>query len=367
MRLEAQEPLAGGGSSAVGPGEPEKSHWAWEVYRRLKLHLQTQRGLAEYTVRNYLTDLDPFWRFLDQEGVGDLDSVDRTLVRDYLGWLLTEATHRSGGRGTPHGQGGDVGYARRSVARKLSALRALFRFLAHGKELPADPTARVASAKQESPLPDLLDGDGVRALLEAPADTVSGLRDRAILEMLYASGLRVSEVTGLDVADVDLETGQVRVLGKGSKQRMALLGEPARRALDRYLTVGRPEAQRGRSSAGSGHRSWRDFDALFLNRGGGRLTSRSVQLLVRKYADQAGLAPGVHPHTLRHTFATHLLDGGADLRVVQELLGHASPTTTQIYTHVTQSAARRVYQSAHPRAQKPKDDAEDDDEGVPVA
>ena len=352
MQKDAEPLSPRQGPPTTRPGEPLRDHWARDVCRRFRTHLQAERGLAEYTVRNYLTDLDPFWRFLDQEGVGDLASVDRTLVRGYLGWLLTEATPRSSGRGAPHARGGDVGYARRSVARKLSALRALFRFLAQGKELPADPTARVVSAKQERPLPDLLDGDGVRALLEAPADTVSGLRDRAILEMLYASGLRVSEVTGLDVADVDLETGQVRVLGKGSKQRMALLGAPARRALDRYLTVGRPDAQRGRSPAGSGHPSWRDFDALFLNRGGGRLTSRSVQLLVRKYADQAGLEPGVHPHTLRHTFATHLLDGGADLRVVQELLGHASPTTTQIYTHVTQSAARRVYQSAHPRARQ---------------
>jgi site-specific recombinase XerD len=337
------------GRGTNGLEGPPHDHWARDVCLRFRRHLQAERGLADYTVRNYLTDLDPFWRFLDQEGVGDLAAVDRSQVRGYLAWLLTAATPRSSGRGGLHAPGG-VGYARRSVSRKLSALRALFRFLAQGKELPTDPTARVASARQERPLPDLLDGDAVQALLEAPPDTVSGLRDRAILELMYASGLRVSEVTGLDVADVDLESGQVRVLGKGAKQRMALLGGPARRALDRYLAAGRPEAQRGRSSTGSARRSWRDFDALFLNRSGGRLTSRSVQLLVRKYAEQAGLDPGVHPHTLRHTFATHLLDGGADLRVVQELLGHSSPTTTQIYTHVTQSAARRAYDSAHPRA-----------------
>jgi integrase/recombinase XerC len=231
------------------------------------------------------------------------------------------------------------------VVRKLSALRSLFRFLARTGELPGDPTARLASAKTGQRLPDFLDRRGVEALLAAPREsTPVGMRDRAILELLYAAGLRVSEVTGLDVEDVDLERGEVRVLGKGSRQRVGLLGAPARRALERYLQVARPLSQGGRAR--------RDAAAFFLNRNGGRLTPRSVQLLVRRYSRQAGLASGVHPHTLRHTFATHLLDGGADLRVVQELLGHATPTTTQIYTHVTQASARQAYQAAHPRARK---------------
>ena len=170
----------------------------------------------------------------------------------------------------------------------------------------------------------------------------AGLRDRAVLEVLYGAGLRVSELTGMDVTDVNLEERNARVLGKGSKQRMVLLGTKAADAVDSYLRHGRPHL-----------RAARDGGALFLNRSGGRLTPRSVQKLVRTYAIQSGIEATVHPHTLRHTFATHLLDGGADLRVVQELLGHSSPTTTEIYTHVTQAAARRTYVAAHPRSRRP--------------
>ena len=328
------------GQAPRWPGEPEDGHWARGVYHRFRVYLQAERGLAPLTVRNYLTDLEPFWRFLDGQGVDDLAAVDRSVVRGYFNWLLKDASPKGPG---PAGQRG-AGYARRSVVRKQSTLRALFRFLASHAEVSQPQASHVVLAKQEQPVPRFLDGDGVTALLAAPGDTPQGLRDSAILEMLYAAGLRVSEITGLNVEDVDLEAGQVRVMGKGSKQRMGLLGGPARRALDRYLAAGRPQIRESRF--------WRDFGALFLNRNGGRLTARSVQLLVRKYAAQAGLEEGVHPHTLRHSFATHLLDGGADVRVVQELLGHTTPATTQIYTHVTQSAARLAYRKAHPRAAK---------------
>ena len=329
------------------PGDPGEDHWAQDVYRRLKRDLQAQRGLAPYTVRNYLTDLGSFWRFLDSEEVRDLNRVDRAMVRQYLYWLLTEAPPLAGGHGSSRvSRSRDRGYADKSVVRKLSALRTLFAFLRRTGEMEVDPTARVASAKTSRTLPDFLDPSGVQALLEAPSRaTPAGLRDRAILEMLYAAGLRVSEVVGLNVNDVDLNRREVRVTGKGSHQRLGLLGVPACEALRVYL-----ETARGRLIGR------RDDGALFLNRSGGRLTQRSVQLLVRRYALQAGLPPGVHPHTLRHTFATHLLDGGADVRVVQHLLGHASPATTQIYTHVTQAGALRTYQSAHPRARRRREE-----------
>lgn len=327
------------------PGDPGEGHWARPLHDRFTVYLQARRGLTPYTVRNYLTDLAPFWRFLDDHGVREIGVVDRGLLRGYLHWLLTDARPLPGGRG-PDARGRrrvrTAGYAPRSVARKLSGLRALFRFLLRDGEIAADPTALLASAKPGLRLPDFLEPDTVATLVETPVATgPPGLRDRAILETLYAAGLRVSELTGLDVADVDLERGQLRVLGKGSRQRMALLGGAARGALDAYLRDGRPKLA-GR----------RDRGALLLNRFGGRLSQRSVQTLVRRYAIEAGLDAPVHPHTLRHTFATHLLDGGADIRVVQELLGHASPTTTQIYTHVTQATARRTYMAAHPRARE---------------
>jgi integrase/recombinase XerC len=179
-------------------------------------------------------------------------------------------------------------------------------------------------------------------LLKAP-DLASpqGLRDRAIIELIYASGLRVSELVKLNLERVNLDSGEIRVWGKGSKERLVLIGEPAARALANYLSQSRPKLLGKRSG-----------DALFLNRYGSRLSERIVQMILEKYAALAGLDKRVHPHLLRHTFATHMLDGGADLRVVQELLGHASLASTQIYTHVTKSQARKVYLSAHPMAQK---------------
>jgi site-specific recombinase XerD len=189
----------------------------------------------------------------------------------------------------------------------------------------------VRGLRRERRLPNFLSSEEITALVTAPdSDRPQGLRDRAILELLYAAGVRVSEVTGLDAADLDIQARVVRVWGKGNKERLVLIGRPAARALRRYLREGRPRLARGAQKA------------LFLNRDGDRLSARSVQLLVRKYALAAGLDKGVFPHLLRHTFATHMLEGGADLRVLQELLGHASVASTQIYTHVTEQAKRRA-------------------------
>lgn len=326
------------------PGDPGQDHWARPIVERLRVHLQAQRELAAYTVRNYLTDLLPFWRFLEAQGVTDLSTLDRPALRTYLHWLLTDAPPMTGGRESASAaRRSALGYEPKSVTRKLSALRTLFGWLKRQGDVPKDPTALLSTARTQRRLPTFLDVEEAAGLVEEPEPTTpAGLRDRAVLETLYGAGLRVSELTSLDVADISLDQRQARVLGKGSKQRMVLLGGKAAGAVESYLRHGRPHLKAAR-----------DGGALFLNKSGGRLTPRSVQKLVRAYALRAGIESRVHPHTLRHTFATHLLDGGADLRVVQELLGHSSPTTTEIYTHVTQAAARRTYVAAHPRARRP--------------
>jgi integrase/recombinase XerC len=220
-------------------------------------------------------------------------------------------------------------------------LRSFGKFLVRQGVLKSNLFDSVSAPSQGKRLPEYLEHDQATALVTAPdTSTPAGLRDRAILEVMYASGLRVSELVGLNVDNLDLARGQARVWGKGGKERVALFGQPAARALKTYLRDGRPQLLTGKSS-----------QALFVNqRGGGRLTTRAIGMILVKYAKRADVPGRVHPHLLRHTFATHLLDGGADLRVVQELLGHADLATTQIYTHVTQARARDVYRKAHPRA-----------------
>lgn len=287
-------------------------------------HLRAERGLAELTIRNYATDLRPLYDYMTLRGLSGLERIDRTFVRGYLAWLS------------------DLGYVRRSIARKLSTLRGFLRWLVRKGVLQADPLPRRGVMKLDSRLPRFLSQDEAARLVLAPDTSAPlGARDRAMLELIYAAGLRVSEVRDLNVGNVDLASREVRVTGKGSKQRAVLIGEAARSALAIYLNEVRPKLE-GRDSD----------NALFLNRYGGRLSQRSIQAKVRRYAARIGLGTGVHTHTLRHSFATHLLEGGADLRVVQELLGHASPATTQIYTHVTASEAKAVYLAAHPRARE---------------
>ncbi len=280
-------------------------------------YLTAERNLSPLTLRNYRTDLSDFARYLhDEEGIGPLEA-DRQAFRRYLARLRENGT------------------ASASVSRKVSTVRGFYRFLVREGRLAADPLAGVRSPKRERRLPHVLTKEHLTALIEAAdADTPQGLRDRAILELMYAAGLRLSEVVGLDVANLDATDRTLVVRGKGNKERMVLVGRPAEKALRRYLERGRPQLAR------------RPDTALFLNRDGGRLSARSVQQLVRRHALRAGLDQRVWPHLLRHSFATHLLDGGAELRVVQELLGHASASTTQIYTHVTEEQQRRVYDRA---------------------
>jgi integrase/recombinase XerC len=295
-----------------------------EELKGYRTYLQAERNVSPYTVRNYERDVDGFLQFLEEEGVPSLAEVDRHILRRYLGWLLEQ------------------GYVKASIARKLSALRSFYRYLVQQSKVATDALASISSPKPEKHLPSFLTEQEVNQLLATP-DTASplGQRDRALLELLYSSGLRVSEIVGLDVEQVDLKHREVRVRGKGSKERIALMGVPAITAIQDYVNRGRPELL--------GKQITR---ALFINRSGERLAQRGVQLTIKKYAKQMGLEKRAFPHLLRHTFATHLLDGGADLRVVQELLGHANLSTTQVYTHVTQSQARRVYVAAHPRAKK---------------
>ncbi len=294
--------------------------------RRFDAYLATERRASAHTRRAYQVDLTQYAAYLAEAGERVVPSSP-ALVRGFLAR-----------------QAGTAGAA--SLARKLSALRALYRFLVREGLAPGNPARAVASPKRPKRLPEVLPEEEVAALVEAPAlATPLELRDRAFLELLYASGLRVSELTGLDLDDLDLAQGLVRVLGKRSKERIVPFGRKAAAAVGRYLDEARPVLAAGPSHAGAGA-------AVFLNFRGGRLTSRSVARRLDGWVLHSGLPRHVHPHVLRHCFATHLLGNGADLRGIQELLGHASLSTTQRYTHLDWKRLAAVYDQAHPRARK---------------
>jgi integrase/recombinase XerC len=287
-------------------------------------YLEAEKNASPYTVRNYKNDLLDFFHFLKSEKIVSLKEVNRHTLRDYMSYLIEQ------------------GIVKRSIARKLSAIRSFYRYLIREGTISASPVAATASPKLDKRLPSFLTPDEIKKLLEAPdLSKPQGHRDRAFLELLYASGLRVSELVNLNLAHVNLDTREILVHGKGSKERVVLMGKPAADALSSYIKMGRPDLL-GKKTG----------NALFINRYGGRITGRSIQRMLEDYTDKAGIDRRVHPHMLRHTFATHMLDGGADLRVVQELLGHADLSSTQIYTHVTKSRARKVYMSAHPLARE---------------
>jgi len=309
-------------------------------------YLRGQQGLSENTERVYLADLQSFRKYMSDENLS-LPDMDRQTLRGYLAWLATE------------GKGGQRGYARVSVARKLTVLRAFYRFLVQkglfrSTPVPSGQSFKVKVAKS---LPEFLGQREVSRLMDAPdEDTVLGIRDKAILETLYACGVRLAEIHGLNLGDINFSRKEILVRGKGAKERLVLFGNPTEDALHRYINGARRELQD------------RPNQALFLNRYGERLSRRSYEKLVRRYSAIAGTRSDVHPHTLRHTFATHMLEGGADLRVIQELLGHSSPTTTQVYTHVTKQEALTAYLEHHPRADEPSGRAsrEETEESVPT-
>jgi integrase/recombinase XerC len=284
-------------------------------------HLRTERNASEHTLRSYEKDLELFCRFLaEMQGEGvDPTSADPRRLRRYSAWLS--------GRG----------YAASTIARRLASLRSFYRFQRRQGVVSSDPAGSLRNPKQPQRLPRLLRVEDVIRLLDGIAtDEPLGVRDRAMFETLYGGGLRVGELVGLDLDDLDLDQELVRVRGKGRRERLGPIGRMASSWLARWVALRRPKR------AGD--------PAVFLNRSGTRLTARSVGRLLEGHLVGLGLDPGASPHALRHSFATHLLDRGADLRSVQELLGHRSLTTTQIYTHVTRERLLDVYQDSHPRA-----------------
>ena len=299
-------------------------------------HIGVERGLAQSTVDAYASDLRRYLDWLEARGVHGPAAVTRQEVEDYVADL--DGTGESG----------------RSKARRLASIHAFHRFALAQQAVASDVAATVKAPKGAGTLPDVLTVDEVARLLEAvpqPGGTgVAGVedavlvRDRALLELMYATGARVSEIVGADIDDMDFDEHVIRVTGKGSKQRLVPVGGYACQALQRYLDEARPVLGR-RKRSGSAERR-----ALFLNKRGCRLSRQSVWEVVRDAGERAHITKPLHPHTLRHSFATHLIQGGADVRTVQELLGHASVTTTQIYTHVSPETLIEAYLTAHPRA-----------------
>jgi integrase/recombinase XerC len=288
-------------------------------------HLDVERNFSEQSLRAYAGDLRQFAEFLASRGVGDLGVVDHLTLRGYLAWL------------------GGCEYERRSIARKLASVRSLFRFLHRRDEIAENPARALRTPKVARNLPNFLDEDQVTALLNAPdAATWSGLRDRAILELLYATGLRVSELVRLELNDLNLKGGFLRAMGKGRKERMLPLLPSAADAISAWLNVrAEPPRARNRKVAPG-------VENVFINQRGTGLTDRSVRRQIDQYVKQTAIDCHVSPHTLRHSFATHLLNHGADLRDVQELLGHAHLATTQVYTHVSTARMLDVYDRAQP-------------------
>ncbi|MFA6142948.1 MAG: tyrosine recombinase XerC [Candidatus Omnitrophota bacterium] len=280
-------------------------------------YLKVEKNSSPHTITNYEVDLKFFASFL---GERDITSIDHLALRKFLAEMRNK------------------NYAKRTVARKLASLRSFFKFLFREGHIKNNPITAISTPKLDKKLPVVLDVAKVKKLVEAPPeDTSAGLRDRAILETLYSAGIRVSELVGLDADDVDFISEVIKVFGKGRKDRIVPVGSLAISALRKYMDRRSDDKVK-------------DKDAVFLNKSGKRLTDRSVRRILDKYVRQTSVAEHISPHSLRHSFATHLLDRGADLRSVQELLGHMNLSTTQIYTHVTMERLKTVYDKAHPRA-----------------
>ena len=290
------------------------------------IYLRVEKNYSPHTLSGYSHDLRDFYRFLGDTPVRD---VGKDSIRRFLGEL------------------GAAQFSRRTVARRMAALRTFFRFLLREGHLEKNPLAAVRNPKLEKKLPMVLDEDEIAKLLESPEDDRYGRRDKAILETLYSTGMRVSEIVGLNVDQVDFIGGVCRVLGKGSKERLCPIGSRALKSMRQYLEIRDLKKSAGPGPLAGGR-------ALFLNhsphREGTRLTARSICRLVNRYIEKTCRRAHISPHTLRHSFATHLLNRGADLRSVQELLGHENLSTTQIYTHVSTQRLKEAYDKAHPRA-----------------
>lgn len=300
-----------------------------KILEEFLIFLKIEKNSSPRTQRKYLEDLKQFEEFLQEKNI-QLEDLDHILIRHFLAYLQRK------------------GYARRTIARKLSALRTFIHFINREKKFEIADKLVVFTPKMGKNLPGFLYLKELIEFLESPSnDTPAGIRDRAILETLYATGVRVSELVGLDLESIDLENKIVKVRGKGSKDRIVLIGKYAEEYLAKYMQDGRTRLLEKRidSSLNSAFEK-----ALFLNKYGFRISDRGIRRIVNKYIKKAALLAKASPHTIRHSFATHLLDGGADLRTVQELLGHVNLSSTQIYTHLTRESIKKTYNAFHPRA-----------------
>ncbi len=285
-------------------------------------YLQIEKNASVYTIQSYLKDIKDFIDFISTKGILSLSDVEYIDVRGYLAILNQRK------------------YARKTISRKLSSLRSFFRFLVRENFLETNPFKMVSTPKIEKKLPIFMYPDEINDLIHKPnLAKPLGIRDRAMIEVLYASGMRVSELVSMNINSIDLNAGLALVFGKGAKERLVPLGQFAIDSLVNYLEKARDLLK-----------PMDNENALFLNKSGGRLSDRSVRRMMDKYVKALALSKKISPHTLRHTFATHLLNNGADLRSVQELLGHVNISTTQIYTHVTKERLQDIYKNSHPRA-----------------
>jgi integrase/recombinase XerC len=303
-----------------------------EYIDRFRDHLKYERNVSEHTLRNYLSDLEQFYDTLcpvDADGNRrhiDIRQIDHITIREYMAKLYSEKRKKT------------------SIARKLATLRTFFKFLCREQIVELNPARLVSSPRLEKKLPKVMSVDDVIRFIETPdLETVLGKRDRAILELLYATGMRVSELVGLNIEDVDFRNDSIRVRGKGRKERIVPFGSKAKEAMQAYLGV------RGELLIEASEEQ-RDPKIFFFNYQGTRITTRSVGRMIDKYVNECAMAHDISPHSLRHSVATHLLSAGADLRAIQELLGHARLSTTQIYTQVSMEKLMEVYDKAHPKA-----------------
>lgn len=291
------------------------------------IYLEGERNLSPRTIVEYKKDLDKFLKYAKRAKKKNVYEIDMKFLRRYLSYLRT------------------LRYSSSTISRKISSVRGFFSFLEMMDIIKKDPSQFIPTIKKERRLPSYLKQDEMLDLLKSPILLdILGKRDKAIFETFYSTGIRVSELVGLTMENVDLEQGKIKVMGKGRRERIALLNQNAKEVIENYLKESRPELLR------SDKKTHGISNALFLNKNGRKLTSRGVRKIVERYIKKLGIIKKISPHSLRHSFATHMLEAGADLRVVQELLGHLNISTTQIYTHITKGKLKEVYKKTHPRA-----------------
>lgn len=286
-------------------------------------YINTIKNYSDLTVKSYHEDLSGFLVFLNKEGINNFKEVDYKLLRNYLMDL------------------NDNEYAKKTIARKTSSLRAFFKYLLKEGVINSNPTTLLSNPKLDKKLPTFLSNSEIEELLNIPDDKLYGSRDRLILELLYSTGIRVSELVDIKIIDINFYENTIRILGKGSKERIVIFGNVCLNKLNEYIKSSRQELLKGKTS-----------EYLLLNKMGNKLTDRGIRDIVERIIKKTSIKKNVSPHTIRHTFATHMLNEGADLKVVQELLGHSNLSTTQIYTHVSNERLRKVYLETHPRAKE---------------